>query len=113
VHIDGFALRPDKDNPGFFDNAPDHTVSFWGVYATRSLPRKASLDLYYLGLDRKAVTFQRGTAQEVRHSLGARISRPIATEHSGWDYDAMGRGPPLRNEFNPLFSSMKVRTCLP
>src|SRR6201990_1211671 len=28
--IDGFALRPDEDNPGFFDNAPDHTVGFWG-----------------------------------------------------------------------------------
>ena len=50
------------------------------MYATRSLPHKASLDLYYLGLDRKEATFQRGTAQEVRHSLGARISRPIATE---------------------------------
>jgi hypothetical protein len=80
--VDGFALRPDRDNPGFFDNVPDHMVSFWGVYATRSLPRKASLDLYYLGLDRKAATFQRGTAQEVRQSLGARISRPIAIEHS-------------------------------
>jgi hypothetical protein len=33
---------------------------------------------------------QRGTAQEVRQSLGARISRPIATEHSGWDYDNEG-----------------------
>jgi hypothetical protein len=88
--IDGFALRPDKDNPGFFDNAPESSVSFWGVYATRSLPRKASLDLYYLGLDRKAATFQRGTAQEVRQSLGARISRPIATEQSGWDYDNEG-----------------------
>jgi len=88
--VDGFALRPDEDNAGFFDNAPESTVSFWGVYATRSLPRKASLDLYYLGLDRKAATFQRGTAQEVRQSLGARISRPIATEHSGWDFDDEG-----------------------
>jgi hypothetical protein len=26
----------------------------------------------------------------VRQSLGARISRPIATEHSGWDYDDEG-----------------------
>ena len=43
--VDGFSLRPDDDNPGFFDNAPKSAVSFWGVYATRSLPRKASLDL--------------------------------------------------------------------
>jgi hypothetical protein len=88
--IDGFAMRPDEDNPGFFDNSPNHTVGFWGVYATSPSPRATSLDVYYLGLDRKDVAFQRGTAQEVRHSLGARFSRPIATEHSGWDFDNEG-----------------------
>ena len=85
--VDGFAIRPDVDNPGFFDNYPNHAVGFWGVYATRSLPKKISLDLYYLGLDRKQATFQRGTAQEVRHTLGGRISRPVATERPGWDFD--------------------------
>lgn len=85
--IDGFAMRPDQDNPGFFDNAPDHGVGFWGVYATWPAPQKTSLELYYLGLDRKQATFERGTARELRHSLGVRVSRPIATEHSGWDFD--------------------------
>jgi Alginate export len=88
--LDGFAVRPDLDNPGFFDNAPNHAVSFWGVYATHKQPHNTSLDLYYLGLDRKQATFERGTAQEVRHSLGARISRPIATERPGWDFDYEG-----------------------
>jgi hypothetical protein len=88
--VDGFAMRPDLDNPGFFDNAPNHQVGFWGVYGTRPLSRKIVLDLYYLGLDRKQATFERGTAQEVRHSLGARISRPIATEQPGWDFDYEG-----------------------
>ena len=88
--IDGFAVRPDLDNPGFFDNAPNHAVGFWGVYATRSLPHKTSLEVYYLGLDRKQATFERGTAQEVRHTLGSRISRPVATERSGWDFDDEG-----------------------
>lgn len=85
--VDGFALRPDVDNFGFFDNTPNHGVGFWGVYAIRALPHNTSLDLYYLGLDRKEATFERGTAQEVRHSLGGRISRPIATERPGWDFD--------------------------
>jgi hypothetical protein len=85
--IDGFAMRPDLDKPGFFDNAPNNQVGFWGVYATRSLPRRISLELYYLGLDRKEATFERGTAREVRHTLGGRISRPIATEKAGWDFD--------------------------
>lgn len=89
-HIDGFAVRPDLDNPGFFDNAPNHAVGFWGVYAARPLPRKTSLEMYYLGLDRKQATFERGTAQEVRHTLGARISRPVATERPGWDFDYEG-----------------------
>jgi hypothetical protein len=85
--VDGFAMRPDLDNPGFFDNAPNHAVGFWGIYATRPLPHKNSLETYYLGLDRKQATFQRGTAQEVRHSIGARFSRPIASEKPGWDFD--------------------------
>lgn len=88
--IDGFAVRPDLDKPGFFDNAPNHAVGFWGIYATRSLPHKNSLDVYYLGLNRKEATFQRGMAQEVRHSLGARFSRPVATEEPGWDFDYEG-----------------------
>ena len=85
--IDGLAVRPDEDNPGFFDNSPNHAVSFWGIYATRPLPRNTLLDTYYLGLDRAQVTFQRGAAQEVRHSLGARFSRPIATKRPAWDFD--------------------------
>lgn len=85
--IDGFAMRPDLDNFGFFDNAPNHAVGFWGVYATKSLPRKTSLEMYYLGLDRKQATFERGTAQEVRHSIGARFSRAIATDRPAWDFD--------------------------
>jgi hypothetical protein len=88
--VDGFAVRPDLDNPGFFDNAPNHAVGFWGVYASRPLPHKNSLEVYYLGLDRKQAKFERGTAQEVRHTLGARFSRPIATEQPGWDFDYEG-----------------------
>jgi len=85
--VDGFAMRPDEDKPDFFDNAPDHSVGFWGAYATRPIPGKTQLDVYYLGQDRKDGAFQRGTAHEVRQTIGGRISRPVAREHPGWDFD--------------------------
>jgi len=85
--IDGFAVRPDVDNFGIFDNVPNHQIGFWGVYATRPLSKKVLLDVYYLGISRANATYERGTAQELRHSLGGRLSRPIATERPGWDFD--------------------------
>jgi hypothetical protein len=85
--VDGFAMRPDEDNPGFFDNAPNPKIGFWGVYGSHSSPKGTGLELYYLGLDRKDATFERGTAQELRHSLGVRVSRPIATQQRAWDFD--------------------------
>ncbi len=89
-HIDGFAVRPDLDKPGFFDNVPDHQTAFWGVYATRPLARGISLDTYYLGIDRAAFTYNRGTAPEVRQSLATRLWRPVATASPAWDFDYEG-----------------------
>ncbi len=85
--IDGFAVRPDLDKPGFFDNIPNHAVGFWGVYGVRPLKKTITLDAYYLGLDRKTATFNRGVGHEVRHSIGARLSRPISERNPGWDFD--------------------------
>jgi Alginate export len=85
--IDAFAVRPDEDKPGFFDNVPDPDTDFWGVYATRLISRGVSLDAYYLGLDRKQAAFNRGTARELRHSVGSRLWRPVARTKPGWDFD--------------------------
>ena len=89
-NIDAFAARPDLDKPGFFDNVPDHKTGFWGVYATRTRPGRLSFDTYYLGLDRKQATFNRGTAQELRHTVGARLWRPVQAKEGGWDLDYEG-----------------------
>jgi Alginate export len=70
--IDVFAARPVVTSPGFFDDAPDHTQTFWGIWATdrkkQSFVRQ--LDFYYLGLDRKNAQFDQGTARERRNTLG-------------------------------------------
>jgi alginate export protein len=88
--VDGFATRPDEDKFGFFDNIPDPHTSFWGVYATRAIAKGVSIDAYYLGLDRKQATYNRGTAPELRHSIGARLWHPVATTKPGWDFDYEG-----------------------
>jgi hypothetical protein len=85
--IDGFAVRPDLDKAGVFDNTPNGAVGFWGVYGVRPLTNSISLDVYYLGLDRTKAAFNRGVGNEVRHTVGARLSRPIAQTEAGWDFD--------------------------
>ena len=89
-NVDTFAVRPDLDETGFFNNTPDHRTGFWGVYATRPWRAGVSFDAYYLGEDRKDAAYQRGTAAELRHSVGARLWRPVATRGHGWDFDDEG-----------------------
>jgi hypothetical protein len=89
-NVDAWAARPDLDKPGFFNNAPDHTTAFWGIYATRPLRHGVGYDLYYLGLDRKNATFERGSATELRHTIGGRLWRPVATQEPAVDFDYEG-----------------------
>jgi len=89
-YVDGWAVRPDFDRFGFFDNAPDHTTAFCGAYASHPWRHGIGFDLYYLGLDRKNATFERDTATELRHTVAARLWRPIATEEPRVDFDYEG-----------------------
>jgi Alginate export len=86
--IDAFATRPAETNPGTFDDGSERDRSFWGLYAVGPLHvvKDASIDLYYLGLDRDAASFEQGTATELRETVGARISR----RSGSWDYDVEG-----------------------
>ena len=95
-HADGFAIRPDVDKLGFFDNVPNSQVEFWGVYSWRPLSKGVSLDAYYLGLDRKEATYRAGnsprSAANPRHQavapsrregtrMGFRLRRCVAIWH--------------------------------
>ncbi len=74
--LDAFAARPAVDNPGFFDNVPLQTTSFWGIFAEKNRGGEPDrvFDGYYFGIDRKDATFNQGTAREQRQTIGARIA---------------------------------------
>ena len=84
--VDLLAVRPTLENTDYFDNPPNHSQSFWAAYAVhpfRFLPR-GHIDLYYMGLDNKSVTFDgKGTGREQRETIGTRLWG--TTEH--WDYN--------------------------
>ena len=87
--LDGFATRPVKNNSGIFDNPPQHDFSFWGAYGshplhgTRAAP---TVDLYYLGLDRKHAVYNQGTGHERRHTVGVRLWG----QDEAWSFDGEG-----------------------
>lgn len=86
--LDLMALRPVRTRPQGFNDQPDHRTSFWGVYLVS--PNKSiaggTLDLYYLGIDRKRARFDTGTGREQRQSFGARYAR----QKESWDIDWEG-----------------------
>jgi Alginate export len=72
---DGWAGQPVEIDTGIFDDQRIEETTFWGGYVTGPLPLVPGLkaDFYYLGLSREKAAFARGTADELRHSLGARL----------------------------------------
>lgn len=84
--VNAFAFRPLLDNAGKFNNPPNHTSAFWGVYAVRPLRflPQGNLDLYYIGLDNKSVPYDgKGIGREQRETIGTRL---WGTK-SRWDYN--------------------------
>ena len=86
VRLDLFAVKPVENNLGFFDDVPNHAEGLWGSYLTVPAPivSRGQADIYYIGADTKAATYNRGTAPESRQTVGARIFRPLG---KGLDYN--------------------------
>ncbi len=80
---DAFVGRPVEVDPGFFDDGAIDGESFWGLYSTGPVVDGLRADVYYLGLDRHDATFDQGTKNELRHSIGTRAFG----EFSGLDYN--------------------------
>lgn len=72
---DAWLGQPVDIDPGFFDDRRIKTMTFWGGYVAGPLSFIPGLraDFYYLGISRENATYARGTADELRHSLGTRL----------------------------------------
>jgi hypothetical protein len=83
---DVFALKPVEDNHDFFDDGPNSQQTTWGSYFTLPAPilSRGMADLYYLGLATKTASYNRGSATELRHTVGIRAFRPPS---KGLDYN--------------------------
>ena len=71
-----FAGRPVQIDRDYFDNNSGNEHSFWGLYSVTEVdwtfPQK--VDLYYIGLNREQARFDQGTANEIRQTIGTRLS---------------------------------------
>ena len=96
--VDGWWSRPVRNRPGVFDDDPDPTRSFWGLYAVHPLPMlpQGNVDLYYLGFENQQALYVQGAGYELRHSLGTRLwGRPLPWEYNleyVWQFGTFGSG---------------------
>ena len=88
---DAWVGQPMEIDTGIFDDQRSEETPFWGGYITGPLPFIPGLkaDFYYLGISRKNAHFSRGTADELRHSLGTRLFG----KHNAldWNFEFVGQ----------------------
>ncbi len=80
VSVDVFALKPVNIKPGSFDDGPNHTIDFHGIYI--SAPNRIlgfGTDAYWYEVDRDRGVLREGTGEDRRDSWGARLWRRDAT----------------------------------
>jgi Alginate export len=75
LQVDAFWTRPVEDKQGLFDDQPDPTQEFYGLYGTAPVTALPGLgvDLYWLGLIRHGAVLDAGQADERRNTAGARL----------------------------------------
>ncbi len=85
-----WVVRPVLIDRGVFDDSADSARALWGASWTRpgALLPGSTATAYYIGLAREGARFDQGTADELRHTLGVRVSG-----RSGrWDYNIEANG---------------------
>jgi len=84
--VDGFWTRFVRVQKYSF-NQNDSGTDFFGLYAIGNLPAKLTVDLYWLGLDRKQSVWGGVTGEELRHTLGAHLGGPIGETPLDFDLE--------------------------
>lgn len=82
---DAFVFHPVAVDPGRFDDSSINEQSYAGVYASglHAAVAPALIDAYYIALRREGARFAQGVADELRHTVGARLSG----RRDAWDHD--------------------------
>nr|WP_276592237.1 alginate export family protein [Sphingomonas sp. GC_Shp_5] len=87
VSVDVFAVKPVNIKPDAFDDGPNHTVDFHGIYV--SAPNRLfgfGTDLYWYEVDRDRATLAQGVGEDRRDNWGARLWKRSAA----YDVDLEG-----------------------
>lgn len=85
---DGFWSRHVRTRKYSLNSSHDSGTQFFGIYSAGKLPGTGlDLDLYWLGLDRKAAPWGGFVAGEERHTLGIRLGGAFS---GSWDFDVEG-----------------------
>jgi hypothetical protein len=96
LNVDAFVVADAIVNTGIFDNASTRKANLWGVYSTYMTPKHSNFDFYYLGINRAKAVFDNGTAQELRHTLGARFWKKgvgfVYNFETGYQFGTFGSG---------------------
>ncbi len=75
LKVDGFVMADAIVNTGAVDNNSSYKPNLWGMYSTYITPKRLNFDFYYLGINRVNAKFNKGVANESRHTVGARFWR--------------------------------------
>lgn len=83
--VDGFVGQPVQTQTGFYVDGDVRAQALWGIYAAGPLSvlPAGNVDLYYLGYHNQNATYNSGTGNEQRQTIGTRLwGQP-----GNWDYN--------------------------
>ncbi|PTN50491.1 alginate export family protein, partial [Achromobacter xylosoxidans] len=86
LRVDGFLVRPVRNDPDDFSDRADSQRRLGGLYGTWSAPGglgDTGLDAYLLSLSSDSATYNQGSGPETRNALGARYFG----QHASWRWD--------------------------